>query len=56
MRWRTVGWCDLFEVEIATDKAYWLVHPPESAERPKVAAFRAWLLARRTDSNSQLER
>ena len=35
----------LSEVAIATDKAYWLVHPPESAQRPKVAAFRAWLLA-----------
>ena len=35
----------LSEVAIATDKAYWLVHPPESVQRPKVAAFRAWLLA-----------
>jgi LysR family glycine cleavage system transcriptional activator len=35
----------LFDVEIATDKAYWLVYPPAAADRPKVAAFRAWLLA-----------
>ena len=35
----------LFDVEIATDKAYWLVDPPAAADRPKVAAFRAWLLA-----------
>jgi LysR family transcriptional regulator, glycine cleavage system transcriptional activator len=35
----------LSEAAIATDKAYWLVHSAESAERPKVAAFRAWLLA-----------
>ena len=34
----------LSPVEIATDKAYWLVHPPEAAQRPKVAAFREWLL------------
>ena len=35
----------LFETEIGTDKAYWLVYPPAAAARPKVAAFRAWLLA-----------
>jgi LysR family glycine cleavage system transcriptional activator len=34
----------LSAVEIATDKAYWLVHPPEAAQLPKVAAFREWLL------------
>ena len=34
----------LSPVEIATDKAYWLVHPPEAAQLPKVAAFRDWLL------------
>ena len=34
----------LSPVEIATDKAYWLVHPPEAAQRPEVAAFREWLL------------
>jgi LysR family glycine cleavage system transcriptional activator len=34
----------LSSVEIATDKAYWLVHPPEAAQQPKVTAFRAWLL------------
>jgi LysR family glycine cleavage system transcriptional activator len=31
-------------VEIATDKAYWLVHPPDAVQLPKVAAFREWLL------------
>ena len=35
----------LFATEIGTDKAYWLVYPPAAATRPKVAAFRAWLLA-----------
>ena len=34
----------LFRTEVATDKAYWLVHPPEAATQPKVAAFRDWLL------------
>ena len=34
----------LFRTEVATDKAYWLVHPPEAATQPKVAAFRTWLL------------
>jgi len=35
----------LFAVEIETDQGYWLVCPPGSAGRPKIAAFRAWLLA-----------
>jgi len=35
----------LFATEIGTDKAYWLVYPPATASRPKVAAFRTWLLA-----------
>ena len=35
----------LFTAEIGTDKAYWLVYPPAATTRPKVAAFRAWLLA-----------
>ncbi len=34
-----------FATEIGTDKGYWLVHPPDAATRPKVAAFRSWLLA-----------
>jgi LysR family glycine cleavage system transcriptional activator len=34
-----------FATEIGTDKAYWLVHPPEAEARPKVAAFRSWFLA-----------
>lgn len=34
----------LSPVEIATDKAYWLVHPPEAGQLPKVGAFRGWLL------------
>lgn len=33
----------LFTTEIGTDKAYWLVHPPGAAARPKVAAFSGWL-------------
>ena len=35
----------LSPLEIATDKAYWLVYPPDAADRPKVDAFRTWLLA-----------
>ncbi len=35
----------LFVTEIGTDKAYWLVHPQAAAARPKVSAFRTWLLA-----------
>lgn len=35
----------LFDVEIATDHGYWLVLPPGSADRPKLSAFRTWLLA-----------
>ena len=38
----------LFELEIAREQAYWLVHPPEATERAKVRAFRDWLLAEAT--------
>ncbi|MGH6904283.1 MAG: transcriptional regulator GcvA [Geminicoccaceae bacterium] len=34
-----------FEVSIARDLAYYLVCPEASAERPRIAAVRAWLLA-----------
>ena len=34
-----------FEQRLALDEGYFLVCPPGAAERPKVAAFRQWLLA-----------
>ncbi|KAA0087429.1 hypothetical protein CIW54_14620 [Paraburkholderia sp. T12-10] len=34
-----------FEICVPNDYSYWLVYPPVKAERPDVAAFRAWLLA-----------
>jgi LysR family glycine cleavage system transcriptional activator len=34
----------LFAIEIATDQGYWLMAPVRSCGRPKVEAFRAWLL------------
>jgi LysR family glycine cleavage system transcriptional activator len=35
----------LFTIEIAIDQGYWLVAPARSCGRPKVEAFRSWLLA-----------
>ena len=40
----------LFDVQLATDQGYWLVCPPGSIDRPKIAAFRAWLLTEATGS------
>ena len=34
-----------FDVSLALDFGYWIVSPETAAERPKAAAFRAWLLA-----------
>ena len=34
-----------FEIVLPNDYSYWLVYPRASAERPDVAAFRAWLLS-----------
>ena len=34
----------LFEAELPSPRAYFLVCPEANAERPKIAAFRAWLL------------
>jgi len=34
-----------FDVRLELDFAYWIVSPEGAAERPKAAAFRAWLLA-----------
>jgi LysR family glycine cleavage system transcriptional activator len=34
-----------FDVGLALDFAYWIVGPQATAERPKVKAFRGWLLA-----------
>jgi LysR family glycine cleavage system transcriptional activator len=33
-----------FELQIETDYAYWVVMPPQYRSRPKVAAFRNWIL------------
>ncbi|MEX0809456.1 MAG: transcriptional regulator GcvA [Dongiaceae bacterium] len=33
-----------FELQIETDYAYWVVMPPPYRERPKVAAFRDWII------------
>ena len=33
-----------FDVVLPVDRAYYLVCPEAAAERPKIAAFRAWLL------------
>jgi LysR family glycine cleavage system transcriptional activator len=33
-----------FEVDMPSDYAYYVVSPEATAERPKVAAFRTWLL------------
>lgn len=33
-----------FEEMLPTDYSYWLVCPEAAAERPKIAAFRAWIL------------
>jgi LysR family glycine cleavage system transcriptional activator len=34
-----------FPQSLPSDESYWLVYPAGAAARPKVAAFRAWLLA-----------
>lgn len=34
-----------FDIALKADYAYYVVYPPHAAERPKVAAFRDWLLA-----------
>jgi LysR family glycine cleavage system transcriptional activator len=41
-----------FDVTIPRDLAYYLVCPANTAEQPKVAAFRAWLLK---ESRTQAE-
>jgi LysR family glycine cleavage system transcriptional activator len=33
-----------FDLQIETEYSYWIVMPPQYRERPKVAAFRNWLL------------
>ena len=39
------GWWQIFDVALLADHAYFLVCPEATAERPKVVAFREWLLA-----------
>jgi LysR family glycine cleavage system transcriptional activator len=35
----------LFDLALPNDYSYWLVYPRAAAEKPDVAAFRAWLLS-----------
>ncbi len=42
----------LFELQIETDYAYWLVTPRQYRSRPKVAAFRNWILKELTGQTS----
>ncbi|MBI3709095.1 MAG: transcriptional regulator GcvA [Proteobacteria bacterium] len=39
-----------FKLVVPIGKAYWLVYPETAADRPKIAAFRAWCLAEATAS------
>jgi LysR family glycine cleavage system transcriptional activator len=41
-----------FELQIETDYAYWVVMPRQYRERPKVAAFRNWILEELTGQAS----
>ena len=35
-----------FDLSLSLDLAYYLICPEETADRPKVAAFRTWILDR----------
>jgi LysR family glycine cleavage system transcriptional activator len=39
-----------FEVSLQVEFGYYLVVPEETAQRPKVAAFRAWVLSEVRDA------
>ena len=45
-----------FPIVGQNDKSYYLVFPPATAERTKVAAFREWLLAEVAEFHAQLKR
>ncbi len=45
-----------FPIVGQNEKAYYLVFPPATAERPKVAAFREWLLAEVAEFRAESER
>lgn len=38
-----------FDIALPNDYSYWLAYPRAAAEKPDVAAFRAWLLAEAGD-------
>ncbi len=38
-----------FALEASSGMSWWLVYPEEAAERPKIQAFRAWILAEAAD-------
>jgi DNA-binding transcriptional LysR family regulator len=40
---------------VASRFRYYLVYPPADIKRPKVAAFRAWLLAEASQSRREQE-
>lgn len=45
-----------FPIVAENGKAYHLVYPPAYADRPKVAAFREWLLAEAEDFRAEMKR
>jgi LysR family glycine cleavage system transcriptional activator len=57
--WRSLAQADLdsgrliipFDVPLELDVAFYLVYPEAAAERPKLARFRAWLLAQTAASH-----
>jgi LysR family glycine cleavage system transcriptional activator len=42
----------LFDLRLKAQMAYYIVYPPRAIERPKVRAFRDWLLAESTGTDS----
>jgi LysR family transcriptional regulator, glycine cleavage system transcriptional activator len=44
-----------FDVRLALDFGYWIVSPQATADRPKIAAFRDWLLAEAVEHETTSE-
>jgi LysR family glycine cleavage system transcriptional activator len=44
-----------FPIALPLSKSYWIVCPKASANLPKLAAFRDWLVAQASDDKRQLE-
>jgi LysR family glycine cleavage system transcriptional activator len=44
-----------FPIAVPLSKSYWIVCPKASANLPKLAAFRDWLVAQASDDTRQLE-